>query len=64
MHGLIGMRLLNRFLESIQHPTETDATDETGSPENDGKTAGQPDGPKPEKAQGKRNVEPNEENRT
>jgi hypothetical protein len=62
MHGLIGQRLLNRFLGGIRHPAETDPMDETESPENDGKTTDRPDGPKPEKAQGKQEVEPYEEN--
>jgi hypothetical protein len=62
MHGLIGTRLLNRFLGSIRQSAETDAMDETGLPENYGKSTKRPDRPKPEKAQGKRNVEPNEKN--
>jgi hypothetical protein len=62
MHGLIGQRLLNRFLGGIRHQTETDAGNGLGWPESDGKTTDRPDGPKPEKAQGKRKAEPYEEN--
>jgi hypothetical protein len=54
MHGLIGERLLKRFLGGSLHRTENDAMNETGLPENGGKTTDKPDGPEPEKAQGKR----------
>jgi hypothetical protein len=59
MHGLIGERLLKRFLGGILHPTETDAMNEPESPQNDGKTTDRPDGPKPETAQGKRKAAEN-----
>jgi hypothetical protein len=64
MHGLIGERLLKQFLGGSLHRTENDAMNETGLPENGGKTTDKPDGPKPEKAQGKQNVEPHEESGT
>jgi hypothetical protein len=64
MHGLIGERLLKRFLGGTRHQIETDAMNETGLPENGGKTTDKPDGPKPEKAQGKQKAEPHEENGT
>jgi hypothetical protein len=60
MHGLIGERLLKRFLGGILHPTETDAMNEAESPQNDGKTTDRSGGPKP-KGSGKRNIEPVEE---
>jgi hypothetical protein len=42
MHGLIGTRLLNRFLGSIRQSAETDAMNETGLPENYGKSTERP----------------------
>jgi hypothetical protein len=64
MHGLIGTRLLKQFLGDILHRPETGAMDQTGLPENGGKTTDQLDNPKSEKAQGQPKDEPHEENRT
>jgi hypothetical protein len=57
MRGLMGERLLKQFLGNILHRTENDAMNETGLPENGGKTTDEPDGPEPEKAQGKQKAE-------
>jgi hypothetical protein len=60
MHGLIGERLLKQFLAGVRHQIETDAMNETGLPENGGKTTDQPDGLKPENAQGRQQDGPND----